>query len=142
DAMRDALSKMTGDVWYLGERTDLAASFKLFGNSMFFAITGGISDVLAMAKALDIPPHDAVALFSKLQVGSVIATRLAKMAKADFPATFELTMARKDIRLMIEAAGDQRLTVLPSVAKRMDEAIGAGHGADDMGSIAADLVSA
>lgn len=62
---------------------------------------------------------------------------LFAMAKGDFDATFELTMARKDIRLMIEAAGQEPLTVLPAIAARMDEAIAAGHGKDDMGAIAA-----
>ena len=49
-----------------------------------------------------------------------------------FSATFELTMARKDIRLMIDAAGRERLTVLPPLAKRMDEAIAQGYGSEDM----------
>ena len=44
-------------------------------------------------------------------------------------------MARKDIRLMIEAAGEEPLTVLPSLAKRMDEAIANGYGTLDMGAI-------
>jgi 3-hydroxyisobutyrate dehydrogenase-like beta-hydroxyacid dehydrogenase len=62
------------------------------------------------------------------------------MARRDFSATFELTMARKDIRLMIEAADGQPLTVLGAIAKRMDEAIAKGHGQDDLGAIAADVV--
>jgi hypothetical protein len=37
---------------------------------------------------------------------------------------------------MIEAAGGEPLTVLPAIAARMDEAIAAGHGKDDMGAIA------
>ena len=62
--------------------------------------------------------------------------RAEKMAQGDVSATFELTMARKDIRLMIEAAGREPLTVLPAIAARIDEAIAAGHGKDDMGAIA------
>lgn len=46
-------------------------------------------------------------------------------------------LARKDFRLMIEAAGREPLTVFPAIAARMDEAIAAGHGKDDMGAIAA-----
>ena len=45
-------------------------------------------------------------------------------------------MARKDIRLMIEAAGQQPLTVLPAIAARMDDAIAKGHGKHDTGAIA------
>ena len=46
-------------------------------------------------------------------------------------------MARKDMRLMLEAAGAQALVSLPAIAARMDDAIAAGHGKDDMGAIAA-----
>jgi 3-hydroxyisobutyrate dehydrogenase len=140
DALRGELERMTGTVWYLGERTDLAAGYKLFGNSMFFTIAGGVSDVLTMAKALDISPTEAVGLFAKLQVGNMIGPRAEKMSRGDFTATFELTMARKDIRLMIEAAGPHPLAVLPGVAARMDDAIAAGHGHEDLGAIAADAI--
>jgi 3-hydroxyisobutyrate dehydrogenase len=137
---RTALAKMTGDVWYLGERPDLAAAYKIFGNSMLFVIAAGVSDVFAMAKNLGIAPADALSVFSRFNAGSVIPSRGEKMARGDFSATFELTMARKDIRLMIEAAGSQPLTVLTSIAKRMDEAIAKGHGQDDLGAIAAEVV--
>ena len=62
-----ALARMTGDVWYLGERSDLAAAYKLFGNSMLFAINAGLTDVLAMAKNLGVPGEDAIALVLEVQ---------------------------------------------------------------------------
>jgi len=136
DTIRPGLEQMTGEVWYFGERGDLAAAYKIFGNSMIFAITAGIADVLAMAKHVGIAPADAAALFGKFRIGGIIPMRAEKMAQGDLSATFELTMARKDIRLMIEAAGGEPLTVLPAIAARMDEAIAAGHGKDDMGAIA------
>jgi hypothetical protein len=49
-------------------------------------------------------------------------------------------MARKDMRLMIEAAGSQPLAVLTSIAARMDDAIANGHGAEDLAVIAAEVV--
>jgi 3-hydroxyisobutyrate dehydrogenase len=140
ETARDALQTMTGDVWYLGEQGDLAAAYKLFGNSMLFVIAGGITDVFAMAKGLGIAPADALAVFSKFQPGGIIKMRGEKMARGDFSASFELTMARKDLRLMIDAAGLQPLTVLPGLAKKMDEAIASGHGHDDLGAIAAEVV--
>ena len=73
---------------------------------MLFVIAAGVADVFAMAKGLGIAPADALAVFSKFQPGGVIKSRGEKMARGDFSASFELTMARKDIRLMIEAAGD------------------------------------
>ncbi len=140
EAVRGELAKMTGDVWYVGEEGDRAAAYKLFGNSMLFVIAAGVADVFAMAKGLGIAPAEALEVFSKFQPGGVIKSRGEKMARGDFSATFELTMARKDMRLMLEAAGDQPMTVLPGIATRMDEAIAKGHGQEDLGAIAAEVV--
>jgi 3-hydroxyisobutyrate dehydrogenase-like beta-hydroxyacid dehydrogenase len=137
ESVREPLQKMTGEVWYVGERPDLAAAYKIFGNSLLFVITAGIVDVLAMAKSVEVSPQDAAGVFSRFKVGSVVATRADKIARGDFAASFELTMARKDMRLMLEAAGNEPLVVLPAIARRMDEAIAEGHGKDDMGIIAA-----
>jgi 3-hydroxyisobutyrate dehydrogenase-like beta-hydroxyacid dehydrogenase len=140
EAVRAELEKMTGEVWYIGEEPDRAAAYKIFGNSMLFVIAAGVTDVLAMAKGLGIAPADALAVFSKFQPGGAIKSRGEKMARADFSASFELTMARKDMRLMLEAAGPQPTVVLHAIAQRMDDAIAKGHGQDDLGAIAADVV--
>jgi len=141
DAARGDLEKMTGEVWYLGERGDLAASYKIFGNSMLFVIAAGVADVFAMANGLGIPLTDALTVFSKFQPGGIIKSRGEKMARGDFSASFELTMARKDIGLMIEAAGTQPMVVLPAIAQAMDRAIAKGHGREDLGAIAAEVVA-
>ena len=107
---------------------------------MLFVIAAGITDVFAMGKGLGIAPADALAVFSKFQPGGLIKSRGDKMARGDFSASFELTMARKDMRLMIEAAAGQPLVVLSSIAKAMDDAIAKGHGQDDLGAIAAEVV--
>jgi 3-hydroxyisobutyrate dehydrogenase-like beta-hydroxyacid dehydrogenase len=140
DAALDALEAISGEVWYLGETGDRAAAYKIFGNSMLFVIAAGVSDVFAMGKGLGIAPADALAVFSKFQPGGLIKSRGDKMARGDFSASFELTMARKDMRLMLEAAAGQPMTVLPSIAKAMDDAIAKGHGKDDLGSIAAEAI--
>ena len=131
---------MTGEVWYIGEEPDRAAAYKIFGNSMLFVIAAGVTDVFAMAKGLGIPAADALAVFSKFQPGGIIKARGEKMARGDFSASFEMTMARKDMRLMLEAAGAQPTVVLESIARRMDDAIAKGHGQDDLGAIAAEVV--
>ena len=140
DLALDTLEAMTGEVWYLGEQGDLAASYKIFGNSMLFVIAAGVTDIFAMAKGLGIPATEALAVFSKFQPGGLIKSRGDKMARGDFSASFELTMARKDMRLMLEAGAGQPMTVLPGIAKAMDEAIAKGHGQDDLGAIAAEVI--
>ncbi len=140
EAAQPALARMTGDVWYLGERSDLAAAYKLFGNSMLFAINAGLTDVLAMASNLGVAGDEAIALFSRFNTSMAIPMRGKKMAAGDFSAMFELSMARKDLRLMLESAGNQPVIVLPALAARMDAMIAAGHGKDDLAAIAAPVV--
>ncbi len=140
EQVRQALTRMSGEIWHVGERPDLAASYKLFGNAMIFAINAGLADVFAMANSLDIAPLDAIGVFSKFNFGLAIPMRAEKMARRDFNAMFELTMAAKDARLMIDAAGSQPLVVLPSVRTRMEQAIAEGHGQHDLVSIAARVV--
>jgi len=142
EMVQPALARMTADVWYLGDRSDLASAYKLFGNSMLFAINAGLSDVLAMAKNLGVPSQAALEVFSRFNTGLAIPMRGQKMASGDFSAMFELAMARKDVRLMLESAGGQPLIVLPALAARMDEVIAAGHGNDDFAAIAAPVVCA
>ena len=70
----------------------------------------------------------------------MVAGRGLSMAKGNFNPSFELTMARKDVRLMLETAGDRPLAVLPLVAARMDQLIAAGHGFDDCCVLGIDAV--
>lgn len=140
EQVQGTLAGMAADVWYLGEREELAAALKIFGNSMLFQMTAGIADIFAMAKNLDIAPLEALSVFDRFNAGAAIMGRGKKIASGDLSASFELDMARKDMRLMIEAAGAQPLVTLPAIAERMDQAIADGHGKHDMGAIAAGTI--
>jgi 3-hydroxyisobutyrate dehydrogenase-like beta-hydroxyacid dehydrogenase len=140
ERVKDSIAAMTGDVWYLGERPDLAAAYKLFGNAMIITIVGGLADVFAMASSMGVPPEAAHELFSRFKPGGTIDLRGAKMAAGDYAASFELTMARKDVRLMVDAAGDLPMAVLPAIAARMDELIRRGEGAADLSVLSLDAV--
>jgi 3-hydroxyisobutyrate dehydrogenase len=134
------LAPMTGKLVYLGERTDKAATLKLVGNQMLFFIAAGLADSYAMAKSNGVSTAEAYELFSSFNPGVAIGTRGKAMAENNFEASFELTMARKDARLMLETAqaGGVELHVLPAIAARMDALIAAGHGADDVGVLGID----
>ena len=138
------LKKMTGALWYVGERTDKAATLKLVGNQMLFFIVAGLADSFALARSMDIMPAEAYELFGHFKPGGAVDARGKTMSEGNFKAAFELTMARKDARLMLEtaAAGNVPLHVLPAIAARMDELIAAGHGAQDMGVFGIDSVAA
>ena len=129
------LAPMTGKLEYLGERPDLAAVHKLFGNTAIIGLVAIMADVLALARARGVDPAAAIDRLRKLDLNAMVARRGVAMAKGDFAASFELAMARKDVGLMIETIGNGPMAALPAIAARMDELIAAGHGAKDASAL-------
>ncbi len=147
DALAPELSKMTGKLLYLGPKAERAAGFKLLGNLFLMHLTTGLAEMLSLSKALNIPAPEAMSLFESFNPGLTIPARAKRMLDADFAhPSWELSMARKDARLMMEEAqrGQVSLAVLPAIAQWMDRFIAEGHGNDDWTVIAkgALLVSA
>ena len=134
------LAAMTTRLQYMGERADLAAVNKLFGNAMIIGVSALMADILTLAQASGVDPQDAVKLLGLLDLNAMVGGRGADMAKGNFAATFELAMARKDVRLMLETAGDRPLAALPAIAVRMDQLIAQGHGAKDASVLGIDAV--
>ena len=134
DRLEPELSKMTGKLLYFGPVPERAAGMKLLGNLFLVSMMAGITDVLALAKALGIPGKEVVALFESFNPGAQLPARMQTVLKADFEhASWNLAMARKDTRLMIEAAdqGGMALKVIQAAAAEMDQWLAAGHAADD-----------
>jgi 3-hydroxyisobutyrate dehydrogenase-like beta-hydroxyacid dehydrogenase len=133
EALSEALQQMTGKLWYCGERPDLAAFYKLAGNGLLISLTGTMGDLLAMGESCGLDAQQVLALFEVWKPGAAISFFGQRVATAGSgPPSFELAMARKDVRLMLETSGNQgRLCVLPAVAAAMDRALQKGHGRDD-----------
>jgi 3-hydroxyisobutyrate dehydrogenase len=134
DALLPALQKMTGRVVYLGEAPERAAAFKLLGNLTLIGIMGVLGDVNRLAHAVGIPTAEAFSLFEHFNPGQMLPARAARIASGDVTSpSFEVSMARKDVRLMIEEArrGGVDLFVMPGVAAMFDAAIARGEGALD-----------
>jgi 3-hydroxyisobutyrate dehydrogenase-like beta-hydroxyacid dehydrogenase len=140
NGVKAELARMTGRLDYLGERPDLAALHKLFGNAMFIGLWAVMADILTLAKAGGVAPEDAIKLLGTLDLNAVVAARGTTMASCNFKPTFELAMARKDVQLMLDTAGELPLAALRSVAARMDQLIASGYGAEDAGVLAIDAV--
>lgn len=137
------LSKMTGQLLNFGEETGKASAIKLIGNSFLVSFTTGIRDTLSLAKALAIPVSDVTTLFNSWNPGAMLPARLKRMTDGDFThPSWELSMARKDTGLFIEAAekAGLPLSVIPAAAALMDEWIKKGYGNHDWTVIAKDSV--
>ncbi len=134
ERVKPQLAPMTGKIVELGDDPTRAASFKLFGNMMLLVVIAGLADVYKLSRSLGIDPKDAFTLFSEFNPGNAIGGRGKTMAEGKFsPPNFELTMARKDLRLMIDEAARHgaKLDVLPGIGELMDRYIAAGHGSED-----------
>ena len=139
EALLPALQTMTGKLLYLGPAPERAAAFKLFGNLTLIGLLGVLGDVNRLAHAVGIPTDEAFSLFQHFNPGQFLPARAARIASGDVNTpSFEVAMARKDVRLMIEQA--QRagidLFVMPGVAAMFDAAIARGEGALDASAAA------
>ena len=141
-SLEPQLSKMTGKLLNFGPEPGRAAGMKLLGNLFLVAFTAGIGDMLGLAKALGIPVSDIYTLMDAWNPGAMLPGRLRRVATGDFTQpSWMLAMARKDTRLMLEAAerGGVDLSVIPAIATEMDRWIEKGHANDDWTVIAKDL---
>jgi 3-hydroxyisobutyrate dehydrogenase len=138
DAVREHLSRMAERVEYFGERPDLAAVYKLCGNAFIIGISAIVSDVFTVAAGAGVAPASTFPILELFNPAALVAGRGKAMIAGNFAPSFELAMARKDVRLMIETAGAQPLATLPSIATRMDALIAEGHGAEDLAVLGRD----
>lgn len=136
DRVKDDLQRMTADLWYVGERPDLAAAYKLFGNAMLVAMGGGLADVFHMADALEVSRAETLGLFDRFRIEGGIRMRGTRILEENYAPSFQLETARKDVRLMLESSDGEPTPVLQAVADRMDELIAQGLGDKDMAIMA------
>ena len=132
DEVRPALEQMAAKVKYFGERPDLAAAYKLFGNAFIIGVSALVADVFAVAAGSGVSPLESLDVLDVLNPVSTIAGRGRNMAAGNFTPSFELDMARKDVRLMMETAGDFPWASPNGIAARMDALIAENHGRDDL----------
>ena len=80
DALQNDLATMTGKLLWAGERTDLAAVWKLAGNSIFFALAAAMNDVFAIGKGNDVTPEQMLTLFETFKPGAALSFLAARHA--------------------------------------------------------------
>ena len=136
DAVAADLAAMTGRLEYQGERSDLAAAKKLFGNALILSLSATLADMLSLAQATGVEAQAAIDVAQLFDLNGMVAARGGGMARGNFTPSFELAMARKDLGLMLDTAAGRSLAVLPGIAACMDQLIAVGHGADDVSILA------
>jgi 3-hydroxyisobutyrate dehydrogenase len=124
----------------IGEKPEDAAAFKLMGNSMLVSINEGLAEFFAIATASGITPQRAFSLFEAFDVTGTISRRGPRMVAGDYkPPTFTLSLAHKDVQLMLQAASGRNVPALRAIEEKMKRLIAQGYGDLDMSALAVDV---
>src|SRR3954465_1667910 len=127
----DAVGARTIELGEAGEGTRL----KLVINSWLVILVEGLAETMAVSEGIGIEPGRFLEATGGGPTGPAYAQLKGKMMVArKFDPAFSLALARKDAKLVLASAErhgfDAALVEL--VARKMDEAIAAGHGDEDM----------
>lgn len=134
---RPLLEPMTGRLIELGDDPTNAARFKLMGNLLMLVAVAGLGEMYAFADCLGIPRQEAHHLLSFFSLDSSIAGRAESMAQNDYRVQWSLSMARKDVAIILHEVETQGITlkVLSAVAAVFDQYLTSGDGRLDVAVI-------
>jgi 3-hydroxyisobutyrate dehydrogenase len=131
----DAIGSKT--VW-LGE-AGAGSRMKLVVNSWLSALVVALGETIALARTLGQDPRR----FLEIIGGGPLDTPYAQlkgsaMIERDYPPSFPLRLAEKDVALVLEAAerSGLRLELAAAVRSRLTRAAELGHGDEDMAAVA------
>src|SRR3954468_14672036 len=108
---------------------------KLVINSWLVILVEGLAETMAFSEAIGIGPERFLETIEGGPTGPAYAQLKGKMMVArKFDPAFSLALARKDAKLVLEAAERHGFdaALVEVVTRKMDEAIDAGHGNEDM----------
>ncbi|MER6468953.1 NAD(P)-dependent oxidoreductase [Streptomyces collinus] len=113
-----------------------ASRLKLVANSWVLAATAATGEVLALSRALGVDPHDFFDLIEggPLDMGYLRAKSALVLDGKLTPASFAVSTAEKDARLIVQAGerNGVRLDVAAATAERLARAAAQGHADEDM----------
>jgi 3-hydroxyisobutyrate dehydrogenase len=130
---RPVLDALGSQVLHVGTGVE-GSAFKLAVNAWMTAATVAMSDVLALCDALGI---DHATFVSALEAGPLAMPyelqKVALMDAGSYAAGFAVQLALKDIDLAADLAAPSPLFQV--VRDRLERAVSAGHGADDLAAV-------
>jgi 3-hydroxyisobutyrate dehydrogenase len=125
----DAIGTRT--IW-VGD-TGAGTRLKLVNNTWLAFAAESVAASLALARGLGLQTETVVeALRTGPLVSSWQTAKLQRIADGEFSAQFALSLALKDVRLALEAAGDERLPALACLATEWQGAVDQGLGGQDL----------
>jgi 3-hydroxyisobutyrate dehydrogenase len=128
----EAISR--GHVW-LGD-AGLGTRLKLVVNNWILCTIENIAETFVLAEGLGIDPRH----FLEAIAGGAMDMQYAHLKgeailNEEFPPSFPLKHARKDVALILEAAGELELPLVRATLEQFDRALELGHGDEDMSAV-------
>jgi 3-hydroxyisobutyrate dehydrogenase len=128
----DAISR--GHVW-LGE-TGLGTRLKLVVNSWILCTIENLSETFVLAQTLGVDPRSFLEAISGGAMDMPYAHLKGEaILNENFPPSFPLSHARKDVALILDAAGDVELPLVRATLQQFDRAVELGHADEDMSAV-------
>jgi 3-hydroxyisobutyrate dehydrogenase len=125
----DALAQRTIWVGEAGAGTRL----KIVNNAWLAFAAEAVAASAALARRLGLETETVVdALDGSPLVSTWQAAKLRRIADGEFSAQFALSLALKDVRLALQAAGDDRFAALACLADEWQQAVDQGLGEQDL----------
>ena len=123
----------------LGQRTiwvgeaGAGTRLKLVNNTWLAFAAEAVATSVALARRLGLETETVVdALDGSPLVSAWQAAKLRRIADGEFSAQFALSLALKDVRLALQAAGDDRFAALACLADEWQQAVDQGLGEQDL----------
>jgi 3-hydroxyisobutyrate dehydrogenase len=130
----DAIGNKTVRVGEAGAGTRL----KLVINNWLLSLLGTLAETVAFAERIGVDPQAFLDAIDGGAVGSPYAQMKGPMmVEREFPTSFPLKLALKDLELVLEAAGrhDLDMGVAGAAAQNFRRAVDQGHGDEDMAAV-------
>ncbi len=111
---------------------------KLVVNTWLVALVEGLAETIAFAQAIGVDPQAFLDTIEGGPMGPAYAELKGGMMIArEFDPSFSLALARKDARLVLEAAAANgfEAPLVETVVRQMDRAVELGHGDEDLSAV-------
>jgi 3-hydroxyisobutyrate dehydrogenase len=130
----DAIGAKTVWLGDAGEGTRL----KLVVNNWLMLLLGNLAETIRFAQRIGVDPHAFLDTIDGSAVGAPYAQMKGPMMlDGEFPPSFPLKLALKDLELVLEAAErhDGEMPVARAAAEQFKRAVELGHGDEDMAAV-------
>jgi 3-hydroxyisobutyrate dehydrogenase-like beta-hydroxyacid dehydrogenase len=134
------LLRALGTVVHIGPLGS-GAAMKLVANSTLAAMMTALGEALAVADALGLDRGTVLDVLAESPIGVTVNRKRESIESGSYPPTFKLSLARKDIALVNDAAGKAGLDlrVAPASGSWLAAAESAGLGSLDYGAVIAHI---